>query len=149
MPEHLLFCHPIVSVIPSKFFRPRRSCTTSLKTAALLIWDIVEGMPNFLEVTWPRPRPFEKYYTPLLWVESRRSCVPNLKLIRQSITDIWHFYARYVTLHYVILACDPLYLNGYREFVVMWSNRLPNLSILRRSYLELWCLQSGCYWQFK
>jgi len=47
------------------------------------------------------------------------------------------------TLRYIVtFMIDLLTLNGCREFLVTWSNPPPNLSVLRRSILELWCSQS-------
>jgi len=51
---------------------------------------------------------------------------PNLKLIRPSITEIWHLYIQYVTLH-----CDldewTFDLERFSEIFFTWSNSPPNL----------------------
>jgi len=110
-------------------------------------WDIVEGMPNFLGVTWPKPRPLSEIgYHVLVARDKTKTCTkfeedPSVQ--ERVMTFL-------VPIRYVILWPWPLTFWPWTvivKFLVTSSNHTPTLSMLRRSKLELWCPQSGCYWQ--
>jgi len=109
--------------------------------------DIIEGMPKILGVTWPRPRPLSQM---LYFISVGGAKVKLCTKFEDDLTIQERVMTFLVLIRYVTLWPWPLTFWPWTvimEFLVMRSNHTPTLSMLRRSKLELWYPQSGCYWQ--